>query len=149
MRMITVFADGKRMPRGRVIVDPDGVKTWETRVRESKHLYRALDAWTISETILGQLEDLHVGRIRFVVADRNNEIYEVSLDKFRSLAQELDQTGWRSATEPSSLSHAGVRKRVKLQAGSLPWRFSWVAGAGGFTPVSPPAPLLKLRYLKG
>jgi len=99
MRQITVFPDGKRIPRGKIVVDDDDVRTWETRVRESKHLFRALDAWTVSETVLRQLVELRVGRIRYVVADRDGEIYEVDLDKFRALAQELDQSGWKAATE--------------------------------------------------
>lgn len=66
---------------------------------ERKHLYRHLDAWTVSETILKQLQDLEVTRIRLVVTDQAGEIYEVALDKFVELAEPLDQSGWRQQTE--------------------------------------------------
>ncbi len=99
MREVTVFVNGRRIPRGRIVVDPDGSRTWECRVRERKHLYRAFDAWTISETVLKQLNDLNIGRIRLIVVDRDGEIYEVDLETFKSLAEELDQSGWKLATE--------------------------------------------------
>lgn len=96
---VTVLSpQGRRIPRGQIVVE-DGGRIWETRVRESRHLYRARDAWTISETILAQLRDLGVGRIRFVVVDRGGEICEVSLSEFLKLAEPLDQSGWKRKTE--------------------------------------------------
>jgi hypothetical protein len=101
MREITVLrADGQVIPRGRIVVDRDGLRTWECRVRESKHLYKRLDAWTVSKVILKQLQDLGVERIRFIVLDQGGEIYEVSLAEFLELAEPLDQSGWKQETEP-------------------------------------------------
>ena len=100
MREVTVFVNGRTIPRGKVIVDPDGVRTWECRVRESRHLYRNLDAWTISEAILAQLRELGIGRIRFIEIDQGGEIYEIPVDEFVERAILLDQEGWRAKTEP-------------------------------------------------
>ncbi len=98
MRQITVIVGGWSIPRGRIVVE-DGVCIWETRVRESRHLYRALDAWTVSESILAQLRDLGVDRIRYVVTDRDGESYEVPLSEFLERAEPLDQSGWAKRTE--------------------------------------------------
>lgn len=98
MDSVVILRDGRRIPRGRIIEDPDGTLTWETHVRESKHLFRRLDAWTLSDTVLKQLIARGVERIRLRVRE-TGEIYEVDLTKFAMEAEELDQTGWRSATE--------------------------------------------------
>lgn len=99
MRAVTVFANGRYIPRGKVVIDPDDVRTWECRVREFKHLYRRFDAWTVSEEILRQLRDLGIRRIRYVVVDRGGESYEVELSEFLKRAKPLDQSGWTKRTE--------------------------------------------------
>ncbi len=68
-------------------------------MRESKHLYRRMDAWTLSATILTQLQDLEVERIRLIVADQGGEIYQVSLAAFLNRAEPLDQSEWCQRTE--------------------------------------------------
>jgi len=52
MESVVVLRDGRRIPRGRLVEDDNGQLTWEAWVRESKHLFRRLDAWTLSETVL-------------------------------------------------------------------------------------------------
>lgn len=99
METVVVLRDGRRIPRGKIVEDADGKLTWETQVRESKHLFRSLDAWTLSEEVLKQLRELNIERIRFKVIDQNGVIYEVDLSDFVRNASELDQRGWKSATE--------------------------------------------------
>jgi len=98
MDSVVVLRDGRRIPRGKIVEDADGALIWETRVRESRHLFRRLDAWTLSETVLNQLIARGVERIRLRVKE-TGEIYEVDLLRFATEAEELDQSGWRSATE--------------------------------------------------
>jgi hypothetical protein len=98
MRQITVIADGRSIPRGRIL-SGNGERIWETKVRESKHLFKRMDSWTISESILAQLRDLEIGRIRFVVTDKGGESYEVSLSEFLERAEPLDQSEWARKTE--------------------------------------------------
>lgn len=114
MRQVTVVSpDGREIPRGKLLVE-DGVRIWETKVRESRHLFRALDAWTVSGTILRQLQDLSVDRIRFVAVD-TGEIYEVGLSEFIQRAEPLDQSGWSTRTETQ---YALTRKHWELKQGS-------------------------------
>lgn len=98
MREVTILVDGKRIPRGKIIVDEDGRHTWVCRVDEERHLFRKLDAWTLSETILGQLiaRDVDVVRLE---ERRTGAVYEVPLRTFLAEAVELEQRGWRAATE--------------------------------------------------
>lgn len=119
---VTISANGKRIPRGKIVVDPDGVKTWETHVTESRHLFKAKDAWTVSETILTQLQELGVGRIRYIITDSNDEVYEVDMLKFMTLAAVLDQDGWKATTEEQyALPRRLWRKRgSRLEQLALP-----------------------------
>ncbi len=115
MRQVTVVGpEGRTILRGKIVVE-DGVRIWETKVRESRHLFRALDAWTLSETILRQLQDLEVERIRLIVADRDGEIYEVSVADFLKQAELLDQSTWSNRTEEQ---YALPRKHWELKRGS-------------------------------
>ena len=98
MDSVVILRDGRRIPRGRIVEDADGKLTWQTQVSESKHLFRRLDAWTLSDTILQQLIARGVERIRLKVRE-TGEIYECDLMFFATEAEELDQAGWRSATE--------------------------------------------------
>ena len=98
MESVVVLRDGRRIPRGRLVEDDNGQLTWEAWVRESKHLFRRLDAWTLSETVLQQLIARGVERIRLRVRE-TGEIYEVDLIRFATEAEELAQSGWKSATE--------------------------------------------------
>jgi hypothetical protein len=99
VRQVKIISpQGRRVPRGRIVVE-EGERIWECRVWESRHLYHALDAWTISETILTQLQALGVDRIRFVVVDQDRESYEITLEEFLARAAPLDQSGWTKRTE--------------------------------------------------
>jgi len=98
MESVLILRDGRRIPRGKIVEDADGKLTWETQVRESRHLFRKLDAWTLSDTILKQLIAKGVERIRLRVRE-TGEIYECDLMFFAREAEELDQTGWKEATE--------------------------------------------------
>jgi hypothetical protein len=99
MRQITVVGPaGQAITRGKIVVE-NGVHIWEAQVEERRHLFRRLNSWTVSADVLRQLKTLGVDLIRYVVADRAWEIYEVEVDKFVALAEELDQTGWKPSTE--------------------------------------------------
>jgi len=112
MRQITVLRDGRALPCGKILIDPDGVKVWERKVSERRHLFRygrawdgteVKDAWTIGEELLGQLREIGVGRIRYLPTQRGRcgaEVYEVEMAEFLKQARELDQSEWTCKTEP-------------------------------------------------
>ena len=97
MREVTVLVGGRRVPRGRIRVE-SGRRIWQCKVTERRHLFKAKDAWTLSDTVLKQLIAFGVDLIRLRVRE-TGEIYEIELDKFLSDAEELDQSGWRQVTE--------------------------------------------------
>lgn len=98
MRTVRIDLNGRRIPRGRIVKSADGTLTWETQVREDRHLFRTKDAWTLTDTVLKQLIAYGVERIRLKVRD-TGEIYEVELKTFLNEAEKLDQTGWKAHTE--------------------------------------------------
>lgn len=95
--------DGRKVKRGK-IKDESERRVWETRVRaykedgSPKHLFAARDAWTLSSTILRQLQALAVDEVRFVATDLG-ETYEVQLREFINRADPLPQKGWGKQTE--------------------------------------------------
>lgn len=103
MQVTVPGPQGRRIKRGQIKVE-NGVRIWETRVQayrrdgRPKHLFAAQDAWTLSSTILGQLQELGVDRVRFVATDLS-ETYQISLSEFFRLAEPLDQSKWSGRTE--------------------------------------------------
>lgn len=102
-RVTVITPRGHRIKRGKII-DEEGIRVWETRVQayradgRPKHLFVSRDAWTLSSTILGQLQELGVDRVRFVATDLS-ETYQISLSEFFRLAEPLDQSKWSGRTE--------------------------------------------------
>jgi len=72
-------------PRGKRIgsyIEREGSTVWRRRVKQ-KHILRILDAFTVNETILGQLRQRKVDLIRYELRDVGS--YEISLDSFLRL----------------------------------------------------------------
>ena len=92
---------GRQLQCGELVVAPDDALVWEAHVHARTHLFDWLDAWTVSVAIVERLKELGADRIRYVVDDRNGEVYEVGLATFVEHAQSLDGVNWRWKTGPT------------------------------------------------
>lgn len=93
MCVVTIVANGQRIPRGKLIVEAGGTCVSEVRVSEECYPFCERDAWTLSETVLKQLVAFGVDLVRLRVREAGELLV------FLKEAEKLDRRGWRFQTE--------------------------------------------------